>query len=265
LILGLAAGIHKIIGNTSHDIEKGLKRKYELDSFTIAARKKKTRNSKLSEPANTTRKPPCEKCTPQSIQSVTPEIQVHKCSGITCNNNRPDWRIFQAFHPNQISIKKKHCLRYTRQSSAIRSASTILHDVISKSNNKYNQTFLTILKKATLTRLTYFQLMNMLQPHFTTEAQKCKAKYKSTSSRILDTHKSICKVIIQTYQTLQHSPSSTHQQILEGIQKHIAGVLLESEKNWNPANGKAHRWKQNLRKCKTPTNRIRTTTNEEKP
>ena len=230
LILGLAAGVHKIIGNTSHEIEKGLKRKYELDLFTIAANMKKTRKSIQPKKTNTIQTPLCLNCTPQSSRTTTQATQLHKCSGITCNNNRPNWKIFQAFHPNQISIKKKHCLRCTRQSSAIRSASTILHHMLSHPNSKHDQKLLTILRKASITRPTYIQLMSMLQPHFTTEAQKCKAKYKSTSSRILDTHKSICRVIIQAFQPYQHPTSYTHQQILEGMQKHLANILSNSKK-----------------------------------
>jgi len=229
LTLGLAAGIHKIIGGTSRTFEKNLKRKHNLDPYSLSALRKKAKGirNQINQPNHPPTKTQCIPCNPHINQANIIQIDKRVCTGITCNKRKNSWKIFKHFIPNQIPTTKKHCLRCTRQSSALRSADMLLRNLQTNGNIDAIKQMLSTFEQASLTCPRYSKLMNLLQPHFSTEFQRDRAQY-TNKSRILDTHKSICRVIIQAFTTNSNDIQEPKRK-LNIIQQFLETTLANSE------------------------------------
>jgi len=182
-------------------------------------------------------------------------LNMTRCSGITCRINKPNWPIFANFEYNKIPNGKKHCLRCTRHSSAIRAAATIMQIFLASSSQAERNQIIRTLEGASPINLSYFKLMKLLQQHLPMDKQRTKTNY-TNKSRISDTHKTICRVIIQTYKS-SASNSSQHRQTLSILPQLLTTVLQDSEffkdnhrKRAREAEGKA---KEMLEKIDTVT------------
>jgi len=234
LIMGLAAGIHKVIGTTSREILGQLQRKHKLEVHTVTALKKKIkRNHPLKATdsdkhfANTST---CIKCIDQPIQIEVNHQHTTNCSGVTCTVNRPNWEILKNFKTNKIPREKKHCLRCTRHSSAIRAAVTTLENFYESSMNIDTKKLKPILSKASANNPCYFQLMHLLQQHLPTDKQRGKTKY-TTKSRISDTHKTMCRIITQVYAVETATTHSKTGSEAVDLPKKLKDILQKSESN----------------------------------
>jgi len=126
-------GLHRIIGNVSHEFEAMFRKKYNLDQNTFKEGVSKnssnsdnmTRTCTVCATANVTtdegvkkRKSVGNADTAQgnSVQAIVKRRKF--CSGITCNPQFKLWNF--DFKPNEIPSEKKHCQRCARHQTAIR-------------------------------------------------------------------------------------------------------------------------------------------------
>jgi len=230
LTMGLAAGMHKIIGSTSKDISGRLQKKHGLDAYTITALKKKvkrTQSTMTKVQGNNKKNQLCKPCSERN--SLNSECNQHttNCSGITCVGDKSTWSIFQNFRTNKIPSGKKHCLRCTRHSSAIRAAATTLQNFIKNSTNMEKKKFEQAIQTALPTNPNYFQFMHLLQQHLPTDKQRVRTKY-TNKSRISDTHKTMCRIIIQVYAT-ESTAAHNQSDRLVHLPKKLQVILEYSE------------------------------------
>ena len=230
LILGLAAGMHKIIGSTSKAISGKLQKKHKLEAYTITALKKKikrTQEGNATSSDKTFEDPKCIPCSNKNEQHNAHGIHTTNCSGITCAINKPTWTILENFQTNKIPSGKKHCLRCTRHSSAIRAATTTLQTFIQDATAPDKKKFEQVLQSASLTKPCYLQFMHLLQRHLPTDKQRVRTKY-TNKSRVSDTHKTMCRVITQAYITDDTAPALQFGKT-SNISKALNEILEQSE------------------------------------
>ena len=137
------------------------------------------------------------------------------------------WTILQNFQTNKISSGKKHCLRCTRHSSAIRAAATTLQTFIQEATVPYKKKFEHVIKSASTTKPCYVQLMHLLQRYLPTDKQRVRTKY-TNKSRISDTHKTMYRVITQAYITDDTTTALQFEKIIN-LPKVLNEILEQSE------------------------------------
>jgi len=230
LILGLAAGIHKIINSTSKEMTSTLQKKHSLDAYTITAVKKRVKRTKApSEPSiQNTSNSMCTVCQDNQLESIIQRPLTTKCSGITCSENKPNWFIFKNFKSNKIASGKKHCLRCTRHSSAIRAAKTTLENFSTSSSTVAKKKLIKTLCDTSLSNPSYFRFMQLLQEHLPTDKQRTKTKY-TNKSRISDTHKTMCKTLAQVFKLETHVQQPI--MIISNLADLLKSTLQNSEHN----------------------------------
>jgi len=234
LTMGLAAGLHKVIGTISKTILGELQKKHNLDAYTITALKKKVkRNHPLKQTSldKSMHTGICKQCTKGDLQTKARIQFTMNCPGITCAGNKSKWAIFQNFRTNKIPSGKKHCLRCTRHSSAIRTAAATLITFNEGSTDTDKKKFKQMIVTTSPSNPCYFQFMHLLQRHLPTDKQRVRTKY-TNKSRISDTHKTMCRVIMQVH-TIERASSHWQADRIIDLPKTLKEILQNSESNIN--------------------------------
>jgi len=200
IILGKAAGLHRIIGNISTSWEAELKRKHNLETGTRKELKRKTSPTKppniTSQHISTPTK--CVNCKPKDKINASPAL-VNTCTGISCNRMSTKWQLFKHFTPNKIRHNTKHCIRCSKYCTIMRLGVEVLTNMLNIQNSLTHQhKFVTFLSKSKITNPSYPPFMNMLNDFIPQRKIKEKAKY-TKRSKMSDQHKNLCKIFIQAY------------------------------------------------------------------
>ena len=241
LTMGLAAGLHKVIGTISTSILGKLQKKHSLDAYTITALKKKIKKnhpskSKSTSTSKESNSSMCKKC-PQENNLIDTSVQYTiDCPGITCATDKPKWSIFHNFRTNKIPSEKKHCLRCTRHSSAIRAAVTTLENFNINSTDKDKKKLQNTFKVASSSTPNYFPFMNLLQQHLPTDKQRVRTKY-TNKSRISDTHKTMCRIITQVHATEKAKAQCYSRECIH-LPQTLLDILNDSENRINKQRSK---------------------------
>jgi len=226
LTLGLAAGIHKITNSTSKEITKTLQKKHNLDEYTITALKKKVKRTNSTSVGSIQHKSE-PTCTDGHTKQSKVYTELQGCSGITCSATKPYWSVLKNFHTNKIQAGKKHCLRCTRHSSAIRAATTTLENFSTDSSTNEKKKLSNILSNASPINPSYFRFMQLLQKYLPTDKQRTETKY-TNKSRISDTHKTMCRVITQVHE-LEASKANKTAITISSLSETLKATLQNSE------------------------------------
>ena len=138
IVTARMVGIHRIIGNVSHDFESMFRKKYNLDVNTFKEGVSKaslqgsvdkeisTTNDNTQVKENDRKKRKYVKSESNLTENNEKESFKRRkyCSGVTCN---PQFRLWNFdFKPNEIDSEKKHCQRCSRHQTAIRKSIAVL-------------------------------------------------------------------------------------------------------------------------------------------
>jgi len=233
LTMGMAMGVHRIIGTVGHTTEQELRAKYDLEQFTFKEIKAKTSPGKTDTSAKgiTNIKSTSQTCTACNItlETNTNASQLKRdCAGITCNVNKVNWTIFKNFRtPNKISTQIKHCTRCARQSSALRLAAQIINEFRKDSASTQTRQFVKLIQSSSCDKISYRPLMNLLHPHYSKHRRNNEAKYIRKKA-ITDANKLVCRAIVQAH-ILETSPNITMLEKLQGMYNRLQATLDRSE------------------------------------
>ena len=241
LTLGMAMGLHRVIGTVGKSLEHTLQTKYELDQHTFKAIKakihcsgKKVKSHKRSVSPN-----PATTCIPCEVVSDSNTAASHikrECAGLTCNANKINWKIFKNFiTPNRIPVKNKHCTRCARQSSAVRLAIQIIGEFSKDSTSIQTKQFLTLLQSSSCEKIPYRPLMHLLHKHYSKFRLTNEAKY-IRKNILTDANKSVCRAIVQAH-ILESVPEITTLGKLQGMHKRLQSTLTRSEQEVESGRG----------------------------
>ena len=232
--MGMAMGLHRIIGTIGHSLEKSLQAKYNLDQYTFKVIKANTSPTKSKNPPqNGSNAPnflrtcvPCNNATEPHTKAS--HQQKRDCAGITCNANKVNWKIFKNFTTsNKIATNIKHCTRCARQSSAIRLAAQIINEFITNREAKQTKDFSDFLLSSSCDKIAYRPLMHLLHHHYSKFRQNNEAKY-IRKNFLTDANKLVCRAIVQVH-TLELSKGINITSRLQGMHERLVSTLSRSE------------------------------------
>jgi len=125
-------GLHRIIGEISKDIEKGFKEKFEFNDGTYKGMKKMLKKNTIPHmnlsPILKRKDSPIlresHKRIRKRVRFAERELPMKACTGITCGIHTK-WKP-KGSMPNFIPGQQKHCLRCSKQCTALRKSANVL-------------------------------------------------------------------------------------------------------------------------------------------
>jgi len=222
LILGRAAGIHKVINSTSEKEEAALVKKHNLHELVEKGTIKRRKRKRLQ-------------CTEaQQQQPIQKKIKTQepkkRCNGITCCSKRDKWCYRNNFKDNSIGLNRRQCQRCAIFSCAMKKTENILQEMVDATNNKgtkWKKFIIAIQNTEKHARIRYPSLMNMLKAGIPTSSYFTRAQY-IRKNRPTEQWKRICRIMIAAINAVNIIPDSkSPQKILEESIQSIRNVIEE--------------------------------------
>ena len=218
LIMGRAAGIHKIITSTFQQRESNLIEEHNLHHLVKEVMRKKQKRKRHASKNNKCIQTPAKK-------GRTESSHTKNCDGITCGCDAKRWCPCSEFQTNRVPINRKQCQRCSMFCTAMNVTADLLGSIAQHSDhttlNLINQS-LKAIKKA---RTPYSSLMDLLKVSAPDNKHFVKAKFIS-KNRPNEKWKRVCRIIITVIQQSkqcnpEQSPNNIIQLAIESIDKAI--------------------------------------------
>ena len=225
LILGRAAGIHKIIQGEAQRKEVRLAEKYNLEGITLKSSWKCLKR-KISKQASV-----------EGQASVTKKRKLvnkpqKQCNGITCGREGSIWCPNSNFQANNIPITRKQCQRCTMFNSAMTAAVNIFESIRTIAAKTANKLITKLLASSKSSRIQYNSIMNMLKNYIPESVHSKRAK-SITKNKITEKWKRIIRIMIivtkmNASKSIAASPKSINKIIASNINTISATIIKKN-------------------------------------
>jgi len=221
LILGKAAGIHKVIKAASKREEATLIKKHKLEEMVEKSKVQRRKRQRIAcRQSNQPYQP-----SPKKIKIQNP---TKRCNGITCSREKVIWCYRNNFRDNMICLNKRQCQRCAIFTGAMNKTKNILQEMIEATSNnklKWNKLIKLIKQTDNQARIQYPSLMNMLKTGIPTSTYFTRAQYIK-KQRPTEAWKRICRVLIAVVNIISPTPKFTNsQEILQKSMHSITNLL----------------------------------------
>jgi len=235
IIMGRAAGLHKVIGTVSTANEKQLRATFDIETGTRrelrkqASPPKRINGKSPDHPSTPTICPECPTAASKGMLFRPSSIILDTCQGISCNRNMKEWQIFKPFTPNKIKHKTKHCLRCSKFCTIFQIGSDTLKNMLQEVNSTSQDKLINMISTSALHNPSYPPLMNVLNNFLPKRKIKDKAIY-TKRSKISDQHKNLCRIFIQAY-LIASTKGIDKSDVLPAIQNLLHTTLSTNNKS----------------------------------
>jgi len=188
LILGKAAGIHKIIQAEAQRKEKRIAEKYDLEETVL---KTSWKRRKRKSPHHSSKKDSMPDIKKQKLVRE-PQIQ---CNGLTCGCENSIWCPISNFRANTIPIHRKQCQRCTMFSSAMKIAADLFSSIQNNKKKSADKLISKLTASSVKLRIQYNPIMNMLK-NYVPESVYFKRAKSITKKKLSEKWKRIIRVMI---------------------------------------------------------------------
>jgi len=202
LILGRAAGIHKIIQAEAQRKETRLVEKYGLEESMAKKSWKCFKRKPTQQQADADRKD-----APQMKKRKIAKDPQKQCSGITCGCEQAIWCSASSFQINSISINRKQCQRCTMFNSAMVVAANLFSNIKKSTTTIMKKLINQLLASSTKLRIQYNPIMNMLKNHIPESVYSKRAK-SITKKKLTEKWKRIIRIMITVTKMNASKPSA---------------------------------------------------------
>jgi len=199
IIIGRAAGIHKVITSIFQDREDKLIEKHNLQHLVKEVFRRKQKRK-----LNVTQSTTCNQAPAKKLKIDA--VHTKNCNGITCGQEAKMWCPNSNFQLNRIPINRKQCQRCSMFCTAMNAASDLFDDIARTDERTVSKFVNQTLKASKKARTPYTSLMDLLKNSAPDNKHFVKAKFIS-KNRPSEKWKRICRIISTS---LQH-PSSCNQ------------------------------------------------------
>ena len=222
LILGRAAGIHKVINFTSEKKEAELVEKYHLQELVEKGKTKRRKRQRMK----------CEEARQQQPirKKVKSQDPRKRCNGITCSEKKDKWCYRNNFKDNSINLNRRRCQRCAIFACAMKKTENILQEMVEATNSK-NTNWKKIINAVQQTekhaQIQYPSLMNMLKAGIPAPTYFTRAQY-IRKNRPTEQWKRICRIMIAAINaTITTLDGTSPQAILQKSMQAIRDIMKE--------------------------------------
>jgi len=188
LILGKAAGIHKIIQGEAQRKEARLLEKYSLEGVTLKTSWKCFKRKKPKMTSTENKEPIAKK-------RKLVERPQKQCNGITCGCESSIWCSTSNLQANTIPITRKQCHRCTMFNSAMTAAANIFDSIRRIEAKTASKITAKLLDSSKISRIQYNPIMNMLKNYVPESVYLERAK-SITKNKLTEKWKRIIRIMI---------------------------------------------------------------------